>query len=79
MKKISIIIFTFLLMINLITFSVMATQNTTSVEQTAQNEQENTEDAELIEKHAEVTSTYGRIVETKEIKEVVTGSVTDKV
>ena len=79
MKKISIIIFTFLLMINLITFSVMATQNTTSVEQTAQNEQENTEDAELIEKHAEVTSTYGRIVETKEIKEVVTGAVTDKV
>lgn len=79
MKKISIIIFTFLLMINLITFSVMATQNTTSVEQTAQNEQENTEDAELIEKHAEVASTYGRIVETKEIKEVVTGSVTDKV
>lgn len=79
MKKISIIIFTFLLMINLITFSVMATQNTTSVEQTAQNEQENTEDAELIEKHAEVTSAYGRIVETKEIKEVVTGSVTDKV
>lgn len=79
MKKISIIIFTFLLMINLITFSVMATQNTTSVEQTAQNEQENTEDAELVEKHAEVTSTYGRIVETKEIKEVVTGSVTDKV
>lgn len=79
MKRVSIIIFTFLLMINLITFSVMATQNTTSAEQTVQNEQENTEDAALIEKHAEVTNTYGRIVETKEIKEVVTGEVTDKV
>lgn len=85
MKKISIAFLVFLLMINCFTFFVQATENTATttenaiVENETISEEQNTNETELVEKEGTVTTTYGKILETKEVKDVVTGSVTDRV
>lgn len=70
MKKVSILLICFLLMINAITVGVSATE-TTSVEYS--------EDAELIQNYENLINTYGKIIEAGDAIEVVTGTVTEKV
>ena len=67
MKKVTIVLCMFLLMITSLTVFVSATEPDT---------QENTE---LIEKNDYVVDTVARVMETYGVKEVVTGTVTDKV
>ena len=71
MKKISIILVVFLLMINIFIVSVYATENVPA--------EAVSQDKELVEKDGVITNTYGRIIETKKVEDVVTGTVTDKV
>lgn len=70
MKKVSILLIVFLLMINAITFNVIATE--------AGNE-EYAEDATLVQNYENLINTYGKIIEVGEAIEVVTGTVTEKV
>ena len=70
MKKVSILLIVFLLMINAITFNVIATE--------AGNE-EYAEDATLVQNYENLINTYGKIIEAGEAIEVVTGTVTEKV
>lgn len=84
MRKISIIFTVFLLMINCISISVQATETSQqSAEQsTAQQDtvQQNTaENVEIVGKGETVINAYGRIIEVNDVKENVTGTVTDKV
>ena len=67
MKKVSILLISFLLMINAMTFCVNATEPTTETE------------AELVENHETLINTYGKIIEVGEPIEIVTGTVTEKV
>ena len=67
MKKVTIVLCMFLLMITSLTVFVSATEPDT---------QENTE---LIEKNDYVVDTVARVMETYGVKEVITGTVTDKV
>ena len=67
MKKVSILLISFLLMINAITFCVNATEPTTETE------------AELVENHETLINTYGKIIEVGEPIEIVTGTVKEKV
>ena len=71
MKKISIILVVFLLMINIFIVSVYATENVPA--------EAVSQDKELVEKDGVITNTYGRKIETKKVEDVVTGTVTDKV
>lgn len=70
MKKVSILLIVFLLMINAITFNVIATE--------AGNE-EYAEEATLVQNYENLINTYGKIIEAGEAVEVVTGTVTEKV
>lgn len=67
MKKVSVLLIVFLLMINSITFCVDATE--TNVE----------ENVELIQNYETLINTYGQIIEVGETIEVVTGTVKEKV
>lgn len=77
MKKVSIVFIVFLLMINSVFFCVNATETTT--ENTAENVQAISEDSSLIQKNEVLLSTYGKIIEVKDVREVVTGTVKDTV
>lgn len=89
MKKVSIVFIAFLIVINVLSVSVFATtpEGQPAGEQSAEtqngqmvpNEESIEDNEELIEKDEFVVSTYGKIIETKEVKEVQTGTVTDKV
>ena len=70
MKKVSILLICFLLMISTIAFSVNATE-TSNVEYS--------DDAELVQKYENLINTYGKIIEAGDAIEVVTGTVTEKV
>ena len=67
MKKVSILLISFLLMINAITFCVNATEPTIETE------------AELVENHETLINTYGKIIEVGKPIEIVTGTVKEKV
>ncbi len=89
MKKVSIVFIAFLIVINVLSVSVFATTPEgqpageqfagTQNGQMVPNEESIEDNEELIEKDEFVVSTYGKIIETKEVKEVQTGTVTDKV
>lgn len=91
MKKVSIVFITFLLIINILSMFVYATApaeqpavqqaegQTLSGGEVVPNEESIDDNEELIEKDEFVVSTYGKIIETKEVKEVQTGTVTDKI
>ena len=70
MKKVSILLICFLLMISTITFCANATETTNS---------EYSDDAELVQNYENLINTYGKIIEVGEAVEVVTGTVTEKV
>lgn len=70
MKKVSILLICFLLMISAITFDVKATETANS---------EYSDDAELVQNYENLINTYGKIIEAGEPVEVVTGTVTEKV
>ena len=70
MKKVSILLIYFLLMINVITFPVSATEK---------NNSEYLENAELVQNYENLINTYGKIIEVGDAIEVVTGTVTEKV
>lgn len=82
MKKFISVIIIFLLMINLLSVNIFATQDVTG-ETTSENA--NVEDTtledelELMETSEKVTDTVGIIIEAQEVKEITTGSVVDKV
>ena len=70
MKKVSILLVSFLLMINFMTFCASATEP---------GNEENLETAELVQNHERLINTYGKIIEAGETIETVTGTVTEKV
>ncbi|MBR3614028.1 MAG: YibE/F family protein [Clostridia bacterium] len=70
MKKVSILLVSFLLMINFMTFCASATEP---------GNEENLETAELVQNHERLINTYGKIIEAGEPIETVTGTVTEKV
>lgn len=86
MKRISIIFIIFLLIISVFT-SVLATTpeaipEATVQDATAQSEtpQDNLDqDAQLIEREEKITDTTAKVIEAKEVREVITGTVKDKV
>ena len=67
MKKVSVLLIVFLLMINSITFCVNATE--TELE----------ENIELVQNYETLVNTYGQIIEVGETIEIVTGTVKEKV
>lgn len=71
MKKASLVLLLFVLMISILTINIFATEGSMSSGYS--------EDAELIESSDSITDTYGKIIEVKGTKEVQTGTVTDKV
>lgn len=73
MKKTILVLLVILLIMNVLTINIFATED----EGSGNNEFSN--DSELIESSDTVTDTYGRIIEVKEPKEVKTGTVVDKV
>ena len=78
MRKVSIIILVFLLMINCFSILSLATEtaNETDIAASQEPAAENSE-LELLNQNEIITNTYGKIIETKEIKEIVTGTVKD--
>lgn len=70
MKKVSILLICFLLMISGMAFSVNATETSNG---------EYLDDAELVQNYENLINTYGKIIEVGEAVEVVTGTVTEKV
>ena len=70
MKKVSILLICFLLMISVITYKVCATESENT---------EYSEDAELVQSYENLINTYGKIITVGETIEVVTGTVTEKV
>ncbi len=82
MKKISVLLIVLFLIISSCFVSVYATEQTPSAsteEALSAAEAENTADSELVEKDKNQINTYGKIIEIGEVKEVVTGTVKDKV
>lgn len=73
MKKIRIVFIVFLLMINSLVFCVNATENV--VEATS----ETMDAAEIVAKNETLINTYGKIIESKEVREIQAGSVKDTV
>ena len=67
MKKVSLLLIVFLLMINSITFCVVAT------------EPEMIDNVELVQNYETLINTYGQIIEVGETVEIVTGTVKEKV
>ncbi len=70
MKKVSILLICFLLMMNAMTFIVNATET---------GNEEYSDDAELVQNYENLINTYGKIIEAGDAIEVVTGTVTEKV
>ena len=88
LKKIALIIITFVLMINCYMGVIYATEtgNTATDSNATQNQeaQKNTENPEgtedgLVAKHSEVIEAKARVIEAGEVKKVTTGSVEDTV
>ena len=89
MKKVSIIFIGFILVMSVFGNALATTpeqpvseQPTQPVaEQTQPEEQagEVNQEAQLIERQEKITDTTGRVIDVKEVREVVTGTVTDKV
>ena len=75
MKKISIVLIVFLLMINCLCFKVNATEATNETTEASQSE----ESAELLQNHENLINTYGKIIEAGEARDVVNGAVNEKV
>lgn len=73
MKKTILILLTIVLIINVLTINVLATEDEPQVNS------EFSDDAELIQSSDSITDTYGKIIEVKGTKEIKTGTVTDKV
>lgn len=73
MKKTILVLLAIVLIINILTINIFATEDEVSVN----NEYSN--DTELLESSDSVTDTYGRIIEAKEPKDVQTGTVIDKI
>ena len=78
MKKVSIVFIVFLLMINSVFFCVNATE-ATDTNTVAENVQTENTDQTLIQKNEVLLNTYGKIIEVKEVRQVVTGTVKDTV
>lgn len=88
MKKRTILLIAFFLILISFTTFIFATEGEKKSSDSKINETEealnaaeaeNTADSELIEKSQNQINTYGKIIETGEVKEVVTGTVKDKV
>lgn len=77
MKRFGIVLIVFLLMISVIGFEVMATEVDSTAAQPTQEEL--TANAELIENNETLINTYGKIIETQEVKDVQNGSVKEKI
>lgn len=78
MKKNFVILLTFLLMINC--FSIFAFAEEATEETSVEGESDVTsEEYMLVENNETIITTVGKIIEAKEVKEVVTGSMTDQV
>lgn len=75
MKKVSVLLIVFLLMINSITFCVNATEP--AAETTAATVED--ENVELVRNYETLINTYGQIIEVGEPIEVVTGTVKEKI
>lgn len=78
MKKVSIVFIVFLLMINSVFFCVNATE-VSDTNTVAENVQTENTDQTLIQKNEVLLNTYGKIIEVKEVRQVVTGTVKDTV
>ena len=78
MKKVSIVFIVFLLMINSVFFCVNATE-ASDTNTVAENVQTENTDQTLIQKNEVLLNTYGKIIEVKEVRQVVTGTVKDTV
>ncbi len=77
MKKIRVTLIVFLLMITMFGVNIIATEPT---ENQAENVQADlTGNAELVENAETLINTYGKIVESQEVKDVQNGSVKEKV
>ena len=70
MKKVSILLICFLLMMNVMNVMVNATET---------SNEEYSDDAELVQNYENLINTYGKIIEAGDAIEVVTGTVTEKV
>lgn len=87
MKKINIIFITFFIIISSFNPLINATETPaiqdTMITETQSSGENNSEvianENDLMEENENITNTTGRIVETKETKEIVTGTVKDKV
>ena len=76
MKKINITLFVFLLMISIFVPFSFATEDATPIE----GQENNTENIEeIVSDGSIITNTYGKVIETNGIKEVVNGEVIDQV
>lgn len=76
MKRFRIILIVFLLMISIFALSCSATEVSNQVAETAEDL---TTNAEFVENNETLINTYGKIVETQEVKDVQNGSVKEKV
>lgn len=77
MKKFRVILIVFLLMINMFCVTLNATEPATQTSNTVQTDL--TANAELMENNETLINTYGKIVETQDVKDVQNGSVKEKV
>lgn len=77
MKKFRVILIVFLLMINMFCVTLNATEPATQTSNTGQTDL--TANAELMENNETLINTYGKIVETQDVKDVQNGSVKEKV
>lgn len=77
MKKFRIILIVFLLMINMFCVTLNATEPATQTSNTGQADL--TANAELMKNNETLINTYGKIVETQDVKDVQNGSVKEKV
>lgn len=79
MKKIRIVLIVCLLMISVIGVNVNATEVAADNQAAQPTETELTANAELVENNETLINTYGKIVDTQEVKDVQNGSVKEKI
>ena len=79
MKKIRIVLIVCLLMISVIGLNVNATEVAADNQAAQPTETELTANAELVENNETLINTYGKIVDTQEVKDVQNGSVKEKI
>ncbi len=79
MKKIRIVLIVCLLMISVIELNVNATEVAADNQAAQPTETELTANAELVENNETLINTYGKIVDTQEVKDVQNGSVKEKI